>query len=203
MALSSLMLNKDIRESFDDMDFASFVEAKFNKPIIALSDEERKTAEEEYKKYIDSTNVLEYLKTRQKAFENLEGMFSASVKEYIDSQYVNVRKNVFKELLNLDKIKEIEVNLSNYVNFGNIENLIDSEVENEALKSKFQFELSELNEEWAKKNPNVVKLISNFLYKVKENSKDPNNIDEAINTLNSQKSKIYNLLDEYHTLEQS
>jgi hypothetical protein len=107
MQVAALILNPDIKNAFDNMSLKSFAEAFYDKEIKNITEEELKIIEEEYKKYIESSDVLEYLNTRVEAFKNLESKFSNAINSYVKSNYINVRRKTFSEFLELDKLSAL------------------------------------------------------------------------------------------------
>jgi hypothetical protein len=133
MQLASLILNKNIREAFDGMDFVTFAESHYKKPYSSFSEDEQNKAKNEYKKYIESSNVLEYLNTRVEAFKNLQSKFSNPIKEYIESDYITLRKRVLEEFYDLPKTEKIASSLINLVNFSDLNNLLSKVITPELL----------------------------------------------------------------------
>lgn len=203
MQLASLILNKNIRESFDGMDFVTFAESYYKKSYSNFSEDEKNKAKNEYKKYIESSNVLEYLNTRIEAFKNLQSKFSKSVKEYIESDYITLRKKVLEEFYDLPKTEKIASSLINFINFKDLNNLLSKVITPELLPI-YKSELDQIQELWKNKDSNTIKELENFLYKL-ENSVDDEfkpEIKNEVNKLNNNKQIVYNLLDQLHELEQ-
>lgn len=200
MQVAALTLNPYIKDAFNNMSLKSFAEAFYNKEITNITEEELKTIEDQYKKYIESSDVLEYLNTRVDAFKNLEQNFSNTIKEYINSNYINIRRKTFTEFLNIDKLSALNNQLFNYINFSNLQDLIKT-IPDEDLQLQLNIELEQLAEKWENKDSNVIQEITNFLYKIKESSKNKDLVDQEIINLNQNKNLVYNLLDQIHTLE--
>lgn len=200
MQVAALILNPDIKNAFDNMSLKSFAEAFYDKEVKNITEEELKIIEEEYKKYIESSDVLEYLNTRVEAFKNLESKFSNAINSYVKSNYINVRRKTFSEFLELDKLSALNNQLVSYINFDNLENLIET-VPNEELQFELSMELEELAKKWENKDSGVIQEAINFLYKIKESSKNKDLVDQEIINLNQNKNLVYNLLDQIHALE--
>lgn len=200
MQVAALILNPDIKNAFDNMSLKSFAEAFYNKEITNITEEELKTIEEEYKKYIESSDVLEYLNTRVEAFKNLENKFSNVIKDYVKSNYINVRRKTFSEFIELDKLTALNNQLVNYINFDNLKALIET-IPNEELQFELSMELEILAKKWENKDSGVIQEAINFLYKIKESSKNKDLVDQEIINLNQNKNLVYNLLDQIHSLE--
>lgn len=203
MKLASLALNKNIRAGFDGMDLVNFAENYYGKEYTKLSEDEKNNAKEEHEKYLNSTNVLEYLNTRVEAFQNLEGMFSKPIKDYIDSGYIDLRKKVLNEFYDIPKTEKLQTQLINFIDFNKVQNLIDKVTPQES-KFNYELELQKIQNLWVNKDASAVNELENLLYRLQgvSSEESKSEIQNEINNINNDKQIVYNLLDQLHEIEQ-
>ena len=110
-------LRKDIHEPFSSLDIDSFSKHNFGNSYYSFPKSgegiSQESIKKEYEKFVESTDVKDYLKTKVKAYRNLQELFSPSIKEYHDSKYGDFKRAIFEKIININSNSNLPETIKN------------------------------------------------------------------------------------------
>ena len=100
-------LNEDIRRTFGSLDKYNYIKTKYDVDYRDLPDSglglTKKVADEEWDEFLESTDIKKKLSIITDSYKELEKVLNPTISEYVDSGYYEVRREVQKNILDLQK----------------------------------------------------------------------------------------------------
>ena len=210
-------LNKYIHEPTSSLDIDSFAKHHYGVDYYTLPEKgegiSKEIVDKEYKKFVDSTDVKDYLNTRVKSFKHIQELFSPTIKEYSESKYKDIRKRMFENVINSLGIENASISMQSEEGKKLLRDLSDESIkgggENLTLEYLFNIKpsdylinesLLDLNSFDSDSQEKIKVLIDEAMKDVPLNSWNSSMLQKVLDTVHDSLQKVTNKYNENNNL---